>query len=159
MTSKAKLPKPRLSLAEARAVMADALKRNPDGSKRILSPEERETALEAQAIVIEARKAQMARRGHHFERDRWLTRAFLFVENVVVDGRRIVKGDLPAEFTPKDQQLLPWGLWMRDTKRAMDATAEGEGVPHLPFPPVPTWFMWNPGRRRLADELGIAIDK
>lgn len=78
---------------------------------------------------------------------------FRFCDVVIAQGFQKFKfrwGDM------REPQLLRWGHWLRDMKRALDAHRDGDPVPPLlEFPPVPDWFEWNPGLARLAEEIGI----
>lgn len=101
---------------------------------------------------VAARKAQVEPRGQMI-RDHFHS-AFRLCDVVITQGMQKFGGFLPEEITAKDPELLLWGHWLRDMKRAIDQSG---GIPPalLPFPPLPSWFETNPGVCRLCEGLGV----
>lgn len=64
-----------------------------------------------------------------------------------MDGRAIAQSD---------PETAPWGEWLRDLKRAIDAADDGAAVTAPPLPPIPSWFELSSARAALAAKVGAA---
>lgn len=77
--------------------------------------------------------------------------AFKLSSAVIVQGMLRFGGNFGPEITARCPELLPWGQWEQQMKKAIDA---GEHA-LLPLPPLPSWLEVKPGLKKLCDELGV----
>jgi hypothetical protein len=73
---------------------------------------------------------------------------------ILIQAMRNFGGGIPTEITAIDTQTKPWGIWIRDMKRAIDAS-NGQPPAMIPFPPLPSWFEMNPAISELCERLGV----
>lgn len=97
--------------------------------------------------VLHARGEMM--RGHFHD-------AMRIYDLVILQSWQRFGGDNPVEVTGLNEEMRPWGTWIRDMKRAIDRS-QGTPPALLPLPPLPSWFTMNPAIAQLCERLGVKV--